>query len=94
MLGKSGPIPRLPKKEMGYHKPVSGFVPEIAIQQEGYGLWCQEEGHQGQVSNVDMFDDVCAPCKETGAPIKSAVGTWCCPNLTPSNLLLMRFWYY
>lgn len=68
-------------KESGYHKPVSGFIPEIDIQQEGYGLCCQEDGHQVLVSNVDMVDDVCKPCKDSGAPMKTVVGTMCCPPL-------------
>jgi hypothetical protein len=51
------------------------------VQQDGFGLWCQEEGHQGKVDNTTM-EDICNPCNDkTGASMKSIVQTWSCPPL-------------
>jgi hypothetical protein len=80
VTGNTGPIPRLPKTESGYLKPDGGVIPSIDVQQDGFGLWCQEEGHQGKVDNTNM-DDICKPCDETGASMKSMVQTWSCPPL-------------
>jgi hypothetical protein len=52
----------------------------INVQQDGFGLWCQEEGHQGKVYSTTM-SDICTPCNETGTSMKSIVQTWSCPPL-------------
>ncbi|EFX77946.1 LOW QUALITY PROTEIN: hypothetical protein DAPPUDRAFT_246730 [Daphnia pulex] len=81
IYSNTGPIPRLPKNESGYLKPGGGIIPPIDVQQDGFGLWCQDEGHQGKVYNITMDIDICHPCDETGPSMKSVVPTWTCPPL-------------
>ncbi|EFX77959.1 hypothetical protein DAPPUDRAFT_105595 [Daphnia pulex] len=81
VTGNTGPIPRLPKNESGYLKPDGGIIPPIDVQQDGFGMWCQDEGHQGKVYNTTMDIDICHPCDETGPSMKSVFPTWTCPPL-------------
>jgi hypothetical protein len=61
--------------------PDGGIIPPIDVQQDGFGLWCQEEGHQGKVDNTTM-EDICNPCNDnTGASMKSIFQIWSCPPL-------------
>ncbi|EFX65381.1 hypothetical protein DAPPUDRAFT_264761 [Daphnia pulex] len=76
VLGKTGPIALLPKIGSSYRIPISGVVGQIDVNSEGHGVWCQDDGHQGQVANVDMFREICQGCKENGPLIKSATGKW------------------
>ena len=55
MLGKKGPIARLPKMGSGYRIPISGVFGQIDVNSKGHGVGCQDDGNQGQVANVDMF---------------------------------------
>lgn len=82
MTGKKGPISRLPKMESGYRTPIGEVIVAIDVNSEGLGVWCQDDGHQGQVDNVDMFRHICIGCKEFGPPIKSTVGKWVVPPLS------------
>jgi hypothetical protein len=82
VTGKKGPISRLPKMESGYRTPIGGVIVAIDVNSEGLGVWCQDDGHQGQVDNVDMFRHICIGCKEFGPPIKSTVVKWVVPPLS------------
>lgn len=58
VVGKRGSIARLPKRVSGSRTPISGVVEHIDVNKKGHGVWCQEDWHQGQVSNVDMIQEI------------------------------------